>query len=568
MRYIKPLLSLIVFCAFTKVWAQLSTNEKPVSFGRESELRVSRRSANPTVTMPQLDMAKIEKEDSIDNSRNIPPRFAYPHRVNYNLNNSGTWYKLSNGDKLWQFHVSCPNAKSVHFCYDKFWIPEGGRFFVYSRDKKQTLGAYTSKNNKGDREHLRGFTTGLVYGNDVVLEYYHPKEAINDAIISIKSVLHGYNKIIGRYEVGFGKSADCMVNINCPIGNNWQSEKHAVALMIFDDSQRYCSGALINTTKFDESPLFLTAYHCTHAAGYYTNGDSLFSNPVIDDAMFCWNYEVANCNDSIEPIPYYTHCATVVANNYMGEFALLQLSEDPKVYLPNFTPCYLGWDNSGQPGYPGVCIHHPLGDVKKISTVDTLISTWHRLEYENLNGDHWKVDWANGITQDGSSGSPLFNASHKVIGLLHGGDSQCGETNPHDWFAKFSAAWNPYDIAEHQRLDCWLDTLGSTVQSLETLFVIPTTKLIDKDGQLWGIIHIKSTGQLTIQGNIEAGENGIMTVESGGKLIIDGGRLSNVNLDLKPGATLRIMNGGIIETRNGFTAPIGAFVEISHGKIL
>lgn len=49
---------------------------------------------------------------------------------------------------------------------------------------------------------------------------------------------------------------------------------------------------------------------------------------------------------------------------------------------------------------------------------------------------------------------------------------------------------------------------------------------------------------------------------------MDGGILSNVELVLKPGATLRILNGGVIETRNGFTAPVGAKVEISHGKIL
>lgn len=71
-----------------------------------------------------------------------------------------------------------------------------------------------------------------------------------------------------------------------------------------------------------------------------------------------------------------------------------------------------------------------------------------------------------------------------------------------------------------------------------------------------------------VQGDIEMGGNGTLTVESGGTLIIDGAKLSNAKLDLKPGATLRIINNGTIETRNGFTAPVGATVEISHGKIL
>ena len=85
---------------------------------------------------------------------------------------------------------------------------------------------------------------------------------------------------------------------------------------------------------------------------------------------------------------------------------------------------------------------------------------------------------------------------------------------------------------------------------------------------IYGNIVITETGQLTIQGDIEMGGNGTLTVESGGTLIIDGAKLSNAKLDLKPGATLRIINNGTIETRNGFTAPVGAKVEISHGKIL
>jgi len=38
--------------------------------------------------------------------------------------------------------------------------------------------------------------------------------------------------------------------------------------------------------------------------------------------------------------------------------------------------------------------------------------------------------------------------------------------------------------------------------------------------------------------------------------------------DEQPGSTLRIINGGIIETRNGFEAPIGVVVDIVSGQIL
>jgi hypothetical protein len=42
----------------------------------------------------------------------------------------------------------------------------------------------------------------------------------------------------------------------------------------------------------------------------------------------------------------------------------------------------------------------------------------------------------------------------------------------------------------------------------------------------------------------------------------------HAELELKTGATLQIINGGIIETRNGFFAPIGVIVDIVNGQIL
>ena len=48
--------------------------------------------------------------------------------------------------------------------------------------------------------------------------------------------------------------------------------------------------------------------------------------------------------------------------------------------------------------------------------------------------------------------------------------------------------------------------------------------------------------------NIEMMGNSKVIVESGGSLIISGGTLSNVDLVLKPGSSLQILNGGILET--------------------
>ncbi len=143
---------LCIFVCFS-TRAQLSTNEKPISFKRSVEIDTNRQI--DTKTMPSLDMEAITKEDLEDEEYGYPPRFGYSHKVEYNLQNSGTWHELSNGDKLWQLTISCPKAVSINLLYDKFWIPEGGKMFIYTPDKKQYIGAFTYQNNKGDKSNIQ-----------------------------------------------------------------------------------------------------------------------------------------------------------------------------------------------------------------------------------------------------------------------------------------------------------------------------------------------------------------------------------------------------------------------------
>lgn len=574
MRYNKTIIIFALLLTSINANAQLNTNEEPVSFSREKELPANFRSMVPVVTMPQLDMEKIAKEDEEDEEYDMPPRFGYTHFVNYNLNNSGKWYEFPNGDKLWQLEVVCPSALSVNFCYDMFWLPDGGKFFVYSKDRKHTLGAFTSRNNKGSRDDTRGFATGLIYGDDVVLEYYQPKDVTFDAIISIDYIVHGY-RYIQWDQKSMGDAADCMVNINCEEGQNWQNEKIAVAMIIVN-GHRYCTGSLINTTDLGQKPYLLTADHCLGGwANNYIKYDAVTS-PYLDHYSFYWNYEAPGCvNLSVEPTYVSTSGATIVANNPYSDFALLRLSEDPQ-NLSNYTPYYLGWDHSGDSGNSGVCIHHPKGDIKKISTVASQpLSTEYKYYSVNPNASHWKVTWKvtqsgnQSTTEGGSSGSPLLTAKHRTIGQLQGGYADCGDSIcAPDWYGKFSTSWTGNNNNSiYRRLNCWLDSLNTGVSVMEGLLVIPSDSTMNTNQQLYSNIRVTGTGQLTIQGEIELMETSRVIVESGGTLIIDGGTLSNADIILKVGSALRIKNGGVIETRNGFEAPVGATVYIEDGQI-
>lgn len=98
--------------------SQISTNEEPVSF---SHGEIQQIGINvPVIKMPKIDLEKLQKEDEEEARNGLPPRFGYPHKVDLSLNNSGKWRTLSNGDRLWQLTILCPDALSINLLYDEF----------------------------------------------------------------------------------------------------------------------------------------------------------------------------------------------------------------------------------------------------------------------------------------------------------------------------------------------------------------------------------------------------------------------------------------------------------------
>jgi Secretion system C-terminal sorting domain len=84
-----------------------------------------------------------------------------------------------------------------------------------------------------------------------------------------------------------------------------------------------------------------------------------------------------------------------------------------------------------------------------------------RTNYPNLVGNvYWQADWNMGVTEVGSSGSPLFNSAGKVIGHLKGGYSFCGSGQMKDYYGCFDASW-PGSGSPSSRLLDWLDPINS-----------------------------------------------------------------------------------------------------------
>lgn len=150
-----------------------------------------------------------------------------------------------------------------------------------------------------------------------------------------------------------------------------------------------------------------------------------------------------------------------------SDFYLVELNAAiPTTYNPYFA----GWDRNNTGATSGVSIHHPNGSAKKISTFTaTLTNTNFN---GGGNGHFWRVTWAattngHGVTEGGSSGSPIFNQNKRIVGQLTGGSSACNSTNSPDVYGKLRSDWDLNGTTNTAQLKPWLDPTNSGVTTLD-----------------------------------------------------------------------------------------------------
>ena len=397
-----------IMIVFTLLVGQVSIESTPKSFSLEQSVEIE------TQILPAFDIQKFIEEDEMErtSSQQKPYRFANPISVDFNMNTHGTWNINDDGSSIWQFSIESPGAHSLNLIYDRFNIPEGAEFFVYSEDREMVLGAFTNYNHKPHG----GFSTAPVVGDVIILEYNEPASPEFSGEISIDIVAHDYRDVFFNEERGYGDSGSCNNNVNCAVGDDWRDEIRSVAMILTSGGSRLCTGSLVNNTSQDLAPYFLTANHCL-------GGNNSW--------IFMFNYESPSCNNQNGPTNMTVSGSSLLANSSTSDFALLLLNETPP---ESYNVHYAGWDISGSTPSIPVGIHHPSGDIKKIS-----------FDYNNASnsGNYWDVNnWEDGTTEPGSSGSPLFDGvTQRIIGQLYGGTASCTSIT-YDTYGKTSTSWN------------------------------------------------------------------------------------------------------------------------------
>ncbi len=378
--------------------------------------------------------------------------FAKIIEFNKDIKNAGTHTKLPNGDNLWRIKIKSAGAYSLNFTFSRFLIPDGAQVFIYTPGRMHKLGAFTGKNNKP----YGLLSIAPIQGDEIIVEYYEPEDVDFSGELTIGDVGHDFLNIFAHKDGQYGASGDCNIDINCPEGADWKKQKRAVCRLIINNNL-LCSGVLVNNTGNDKTPYVLSANHC------------IDNNNAAQHTVFVFNYESPTCNGPDGSVEQSISGAELVAtkNRNQGflDFTLLKLSNDvPDGYKPYFA----GWDSRTDKPANGTCIHHPWGDVKKISQdYDSPdVSTYLGWGYDPQS--FWRVNyWDKGTTEGGSSGSPLFNQDKRIVGTLTGGEASC-ETDSCDYFQMFAVCYDKYS-ADTLQLKHWLDPNNTGAEFIDGL---------------------------------------------------------------------------------------------------
>ncbi len=386
------------------------------------------------LALAPLDLAEIGTQDAqssrLEKTLRVGVVRALPEAVTLTRAESrlGEWAALDDGAHVWRLTVKAGEACGVRLHLAEVSLPEGCELRVSDAlDPLSTRGPYTAA-SLGRRT---GFWTGTVFAECVTLECYAPAGVDPAAVtFTVDQLTHLY-----RDPARVAKKGGCENDATC--FPDWAAAANGVAGIGSYSYADYiwCTGCLMN--DLDESTwtdYFLTANHC------------VANQLEADDTEFYWFFQTATCDGAAPAISSVT--VTDGGAEYLAGKTEAQGSDFAFLKLRKPSPdgaSFLGWSSKAPAeGEAVTCIHHPLGEYKRISFG------------VNVDGDadFRYVQWSSGVTAEGSSGSPLFNASNEVIGQLWGGESTCENPTGLDYFGRFDVTY--------KAISPWLDgTKGS-----------------------------------------------------------------------------------------------------------
>lgn len=404
------------------------------------------------IALPEVDTTKIEEAAFTKAARQIgTPRAVAATGSVAKTQQALQWQTLADGRQAAAINIASGGAYGLRAGVLVDQLPDSASLRVYSQERPDAIvetsgaqvNALLAQNAKAGETGAAAATwwTPEVGAGNATLEVVLPAGVSTDALrIAIPTISHVFQNLALPTEeeldastkaTGVGASESCNLDANCT--TNYQTERNAVARMVFtaSDGKSYlCTGTLVNNTKQDFTPYFVTANHC------------ISTQSAASSLQTYWFYRSTSCNSGVAgAYTARTGGANLLYATATTDSSFLKLNEMPPAGVT-----LAGWDarNQVQNGTAIYGLHHPSGDLLKYS-VGSVTGYYNCASAggENVScttGDadsnFYRVVWNQGVTEGGSSGSSLFS-NGRVVGTLYGGSSMCSASGAPDTYGRF-----------------------------------------------------------------------------------------------------------------------------------
>jgi lysyl endopeptidase len=415
-------------------------------------------SAGPAMAVDTVPRLQTQADPvAVETARQNPRQYAVAVRVDAGIAD-GQW-QTRGGRRVWQLRVHAEGAAATAVHLEGLKLPPGAQL-------RWSLG-------DGSRaalwpQHRDGaWWSPEVPGDEGLLQISLPIDAEAPAGIQLRRVFHRMREDESATPRAAGR---CNIDTACPEGDRWRAEA-ASTVRLTIDNRFLCTGALLDNTARDNRPLLISARHCG------ITPDTARSV----NARFGFVREGCDQGETAEGMA--VEGSVWIAESAEADTTLVELAALP--VLPR-APAFAGWN--AEPvaaGFPsdGAGLHHPSGDVRKISLYAGPARPDNGVDIgegeRRFRVDSWSVTWRQGVTEAGSSGSGLWNASRELVGVLSGGNSSCATPDGRDFYGRLerayssspylAAALDPIDNGQTRRLPPRVETRTDTLTGGEGL---------------------------------------------------------------------------------------------------
>lgn len=447
-----------IWCTLLLLLTTLSLSAQIVTGGKRrvegGNLRATELLKLPTLRLPAFDQdsALIAMEQASVNLRLYVFAHALPAKIDIiDQGNKSVW---TDGTQVWRYRVRSAGAKSLGLFFSRFDLPEGAHLYIYSTlNDKMVIGGFGAENNNA--QHT--LPVQPIFSDDIIIELQAPKGSATPHLL-LEEVYHGVRSLKSTPKLGNPKELLCTPELAC-YPEYGEVGRSVVLIMV--DGRALGTGVMVSNSNGDGRPLILTASHVI--SWNFTKGDVAdFSSRFL----YVFGYQAPMCDGSIQPS--FTHSiagSKLLAYHPYTDTGLMELNQRPPIDYPAY---YSGWNAQPNLQETYFNIHHPRGYTKRVNLY------LDHLSYGSFPGDinpstglpfpfgrdqHFIVKrWTIGTTEAGSSGSPLYDSSQRIIGVLTGGQSTCNDKYS-DQFASLQRVWESTD-PEARKLVEALDPSG------------------------------------------------------------------------------------------------------------